>query len=429
MRVLFVVKSKFMEYLGVMYLSSVIKAGGHECKIVSLDEAFLFTIKWEPVIVGYSIMTGDQLKFKELDRDIKHHFSLTKNVKPPKSIVGGPDPTFFPEGYGWADEIVRGEGEFWAAGLTEGTQRAYTIDDIPWPDRTDFPNMRIRDFITSRGCFFNSCTYCYNKRWMELFPEYKKVRVRSVDDVVAEIKHVNPEYVYFQDSVFGMDMNWMREFAEKYEKGYGVRKRYRSLSEKTPPYQCHLRPEMVNEERVELLKSSGCVAVRIALESASNRLRSLIGRHKTQLEQVRVASELLRKAGIQLMLQNILGLPSSSIEDDLFTLEMNIKYQPTYAWASIYQPYVGTDLGDYCKKEGYYKGNYDDIGDNFFDKSVLEFSEEHKEQLYCLQKIFALCVKFNYLPKPGELVIENIPRLVHLIMRKYGDGKLYLGLL
>lgn len=418
MKVLLVVKSKFMESLGVMHLSSVVKLAGHECRIVDIDQALHESIHWNPDIIGFSIMSGDRDRFYKLRNEIvKNH----NYIKPLKIIVGGPDVTFFTEGYDWADHTFTGEAENTLHGFISGDYDQYfTLDSIPWPDRTDFPGFKIRDFITSRGCPY-SCTYCFNARWNRMFPDQKQVRVRSVDDVIAELLHVKEvygmEYAYFQDSCFAVNMDWMREFAEKYAI-------YIKL-----PYQCHFRPEQINEERVELLKKSGCVAVRIALESASNRLRSLIGRHKTRLDQVRVASELLQGAGIQLMLQNILGLPDSTIEDDLFTLEMNIKYKPTYAWASIFVPYPGTDLGDMCKETRLYSGDYSEISDSFFDTSYLNFEPEHKEQLEILQKVFALCVEMEYLPTERELTYANLPKLIHKITRGYGDRKLYLGLL
>jgi len=413
MRILLVVKSKMMETLGPMYLSSVIKQAGHEAKIVSLSEVTLGeNYEWKPDIIGFSIMTGDRDKFKQA-ADIIRYYSK----KQPKIIVGGPDPTFFPEGYGWADEICKGEGENWMANLlTDKVGNIFRygdIDSIPWPDRSDFPNMKIRDFITSRGCPYNTCHYCYNERWMKLFPEYEKVRIRNPKDVVDEIKSVNPEYVYFQDSVFGISMDWMKEFTKEYPK---------------IPYQCHLRPEMVTEERVGLLKESNCVAVRIALETADEGLREMVGR-KMKLETVSFASMMLRQCDIQSMMQNILALPNSTIEQDLETLEFNIKCSPTYAWSSIYVPYPGTVLGDLCKEKGWYKGNYENITDSFFAESVLEFPKEQKEQQYILWSVFDLCVRYEYLPKPEELTYKALPKLIHTITRRNGDKKLYLGLL
>ena len=446
MKILLVVKSKMMETLGPMYLSSVIKKAGHGCKIVALDEARDFSREWAPEIIGFSIMTGDMEKFKKLKEDIpfdlqwrpKGFTSFSPESNPrPKFIVGGPDPSFFPEGYDWADEICKGEGEDEIIRMITDSREVVlfpTIDSIPWADRSDFPDRKIRDFITTRGCPYNTCHYCYNEKWMKLFPEYEKVRVRDPKDVVAEIKSVNPEYVYFQDSVFGISMDWMREFAGSYifELGQGTIDFNHGNGKEpiypVPPYQCHLRPEMVTYERANLLKKSGCCAVRMALESASERLREMVGR-KMSLDVVSFSMGLLRGKGIQTMLQNIIGLPTATIEDDLWTLDYNISVWPTYSWVSIYQPYPGTVLGDQCKEMGWYKGDYSDITDSFFETSHLEISPEYKEQLEILQKVFALCVDKKYLPEPKELTYKNLPNLIHKIMRKEGDNKLYLGLL
>lgn len=411
MKVLLVVKSKFMESLGCMYLKSVIQYGcNHECKIVDIREARDFIPAWNPDIIGFSIMTGDMEKFHALE------YSIRKRKNCPTIIVGGQDPTFFPEGYDWADMIIKGEAEQAIADMM-GTGQIYgDITSFPWPARDDFPNMKVRDFITSRGCPYK-CTYCFNAKWAELFPQHKGIRVRKADDVIQEIKAVNPQYVFFQDSCFGVNMDWMEVFAYQYRDEVGK------------PYQCNFRPEQITEQRVNLLQLSGCTAVRMALESGSNRLRSLVGRHSIKLKQVREATELLREYYIQFMLQNIIGLPTSTIEDDLFTLELNIEYNPTYSWASIYQPYAGTVLGDACVAEGWYKGDYSDISDSFFDTSLLDISPEHKEQLEILQKIFDLCVRMKYLPEPNELTYENLPKLIHKITRISGDRKLYLGAL
>jgi radical SAM superfamily enzyme YgiQ (UPF0313 family) len=418
MKILLVVKSKVMENLGVMYLAAVIKNAGHETKIVDIHGAHFDNENYIPDIIGFSIMTGDLEKFKKL----KHWLTIRYATKKIKFIVGGPDPTFFPEGYDWADEICRGEGELWfcnylhSIGEMDRTMQNPSINDIPWPDRTDFPNMKIRDFITSRGCPY-SCTYCFNARWNRMFPEQKQVRVRNVDDVVAEIKSVNPEYVYFQDSCFGVNMEWFVDFAK------------RMREEIKKPYQCNFRPEQITERRAYWLKESGCIAVRMALETASVRLRKLVGRNSYNLSDIVYASTLLKEQNIMFMIQNIIGIPSATIEDDLETLRINIENQPTYSWVSIYQPYPGTVLGDQCKEMGWYKGDYSDITDSFFDTSFLEISPKHKEHLEILQKVWAMCVDYGYIPKVEELTYKALPKLIHTITRRNGDKKLYLGLL
>ena len=397
-----------MENLGVMYLSAIVKQAGHECKIVDLPSAFDIAMSWKPNLVGYSVMTGDQHKFIQLDRQIRSKMHIA-------SLFGGPHATFFPDDFP-DDPVALGESEQDIADLLNHTAKYFDINSIPWPDRTDFPDMKIRDFIASRGCK-GSCKYCYNQRWAKMFPEIPRVRIRSVDDVIDEVNSVDPEFVYYQDSCFGIDMNWLREFSRKYRSKINI------------PYHCHLRPDQINDERVLLLHDSGCFSVRIALETASNKLRKVIGRGKTTNKETIKASWLLKTYNIKLMIQNILGLPGSTIEDDLATLEVNIQCNPDYGWCSIFQPYPGTDLGDQCLKDGSYTGDFSEISDCFFDKSVLNFSDEYKEQLVCLQRVFALCAEVGYMPEPKELTYENFPKLIHKITRQQGDKRLYGGII
>jgi anaerobic magnesium-protoporphyrin IX monomethyl ester cyclase len=416
MKILLVVKSKTIETLGPMYLQAVIKQCGHECKIVDINDAPLTAIVWHPKVIGYSIMTGDREKFMVINAEIKTQINFT-------SIVGGPDPTFFPQGYEWADHVVRGEGESWIANFL--ALRRIKIDvyssinpslPSPHPDRTDFPNMLIRDFITSRGCPFD-CAYCYNEKWAALYPGVPRVHTRSVDDVIAEVKSVGGAFNYFQDSCFGLNRKWLLEFCDKYW-----------VAIKTP-FHCHLRPSQVDIEMASHLAMAGCYSVRFALETASDKLRKLINREHTSNEETYEASRLCRKYSIRFMVQNILGLPESTIEDDLSTLEVNIKSRPDYAWCSIFQPYPGTALADYCKQKGIYSGDFSELSDSFFDKSVLNFPSEQKEQMECLQRVFALAVETSTMPKIEELTYEQFPKLVHRLMRRQGDKRLYAGII
>jgi hypothetical protein len=101
------------------------------------------------------------------------------------------------------------------------------------------------------------------------------------------------------------------------------------------------------------------------------------------------------------MLQNILGLPFTSLKNDLETLELNINCQPDYAWASIFQPYPRTELGEECVSSGVYTGDFSDISNNFFDISVLNI--ENKNEIANLQKLFAIAVKYPGLYHSGRL--------------------------
>jgi len=408
MKILLICKSKQMEVLGLMYLAAVIKQCGHECKITDLNNSLATFFDYNPDMVGYSIMTGSQNDFKKIDNMIKKHSSVT-------TFAGGPHVSFFTDdpALKGIDNLVVGESEQYFADILQSNIRYENINSLPWPDRTDFPDMKIRDFISSRGCSW-SCNYCYNETWAKMHPQFDRVRIRDPKDVCKEIEKVNPEFAYFQDSCFAIKLDWLEKFNEHYC---------------NIPYHCHLRPKQVNEERVKLLYDSNCASIRMALESASDRLRRLMNRPKLDTNNVLNASKLLKKNEIKFMIQNILAIPTSTIEDDLDTLEFNIRCQPDYAWSSIFAPYPGTVLGDMCIKNKWFNGKYADISDSFFNKSVLNFSEQYKEQVYVLQKIFALCVETQYLPKPNELYEDNLPKLIHTAMRKLGDSRMYRGIL
>jgi hypothetical protein len=167
--------------------------------------------------------------------------------------------------------------------------------------------------------------------------------------------------------------------------------------------------------------------VKIALETASDKLRVLINRGNTNNEDVYAAAKTLKRAKIALILQNILGLPTSTIEDDLATLEVNIKSRPAYAWSSIFTPYPETGLAKICEEQGFYDGDYSDLGDNFFDGTVLNFSAEYKEQVACLQRIFAFCAEMQVMPKIEDLTWKRLPKFIHNAMRKVGDERMFPG--
>jgi hypothetical protein len=87
----------------------------------------------------------------------------------------------------------------------------------------------------------------------------------------------------------------------------------------------------------------------------------------------------------------MLGLPNTTFEDELNLLKMNCEINPTIAWTSIFQPYRGTELGEYCVNNDLYVGNNEDVDESFFTNTVLNYPEERKREIVELQKIFALC--------------------------------------
>ena len=361
-------------------------------------------------------MTGNQNFYDNINKELKKKFDFF-------SIAGGPHPTFFPEMLEQSsfNAICRGEGEevikhflespnskkipnFWFKDKDKIVKNPIhklieNLDSIPFPDRElvfkykEIQEGPIKHFIASRGCPYN-CTYCFNKSFSEIYEKKgKRVRFRSVDNLIKEVEEVisfSPtRVVYFQDDTFILKSDWVKEFSEKYKQKISL------------PFHCHIRPNLVSEEIVKDLKNAECYSIHIAAESGNDLVRKEVLNRKMTNEQIYSAVRLFKQSGVKIMLQNILGLPFTTLKNDLETLELNIKCQPDYAWASIFQPYPKTELGERCVKEGIYKGDFSDIGSNFFDKSVLDI--KNKNEISNLQKLFAITVKNPELYSSGIL--------------------------
>ncbi len=433
MRVLFVIQQIDYEPQGIMHLSSALKAAGHEVElaIAAHQDPLIVARKFQPDVVAYSVITGSQRYYLTLNRQIK------AELPDLFSVFGGPHPTFFPEMVQeeGVDGICRGEGEealvdlvnALAAGgpdaaldtanwsfQVNGTQpgrstisnpvRPYVedLDSLPFPDRALVyerdpisARSKIKHFLTGRGCPYN-CTYCFNHALSELYRgKGRRFRQRSVRHVIAEIRRVRDQYplefVVFVDDTFVLSEAWLAEFASAYPREIGL------------PFFCNTRANLVTAEQVRLLKEAGCHSVSMGIETASDRIRNELLKRRMTRRQILDAARLFHAGGLEFTTTNMIGLPTSTLEDDLETLELNIQARPSYAHVFIFQPYPRTELGEFTREHGWMVGTFDDIGEVAWDHSVLDFDRVHKRGLSVLQRFFAIGVEW--------------PWTVHLIKR------------
>jgi len=119
---------------------------------------------------------------------------------------------------------------------------------------------------------------------------------------------------------------------------------------------------------------------------------------------------MVRAAGMHITATNILGLPTTTLEDDLDTMRLNAQAHMSYAHAFLFQPYPGTELGLFTEENELMDGTLDDIGEVAWDHSILIFEDEDdKRAREHLQRLFALGVEFPWL----EGVIRRLVRLPH----------------
>jgi len=170
--------------------------------------------------------------------------------------------------------------------------------------------------------------------------------------------------IYFQDDVFGYNMPWLAEFAEKWRTHVGL------------PWHCQIRLELTNDtRRLDLFQQGGCTGITVAIESGNEFLRRFVlCRHMDDPLIVRGIGE-IKKRGFALRTEQILAVPFSSVGSDLSTLELNCRLKPEMAWTSILAPYAGTAMGAIASNFGIYTGHNDDLKESYLERSVLRHLE------------------------------------------------------
>jgi radical SAM superfamily enzyme YgiQ (UPF0313 family) len=294
------------------------------------------------------------------------------------------------------------------------------LDRIAFPDRdlvTEYrktPN-RFQTFVASRGCPYE-CTYCFNESYRRLYAQKGKVlRRRSVDNVIEEIKQVVRkiplEHVSFQDDEFCSQVEWVREFSKKYKEKINI------------PFSCNLRPNLVTDEIVGLLKEGGCVSITMAFEAGNDYVRNTILKRHLSKEQMINAAGIINKYKIFLNIQNILGIPGGSLEADLETLRLNMQAKPSYAWVSLCHPYPNTKLGEYACAHGYCKDELLRVRPTFHYRSPLHIKD--KMQVENLHKLFAVAVRYPH-TYPLVRVLIRLPFApLYDVTRKFFKGWIY----
>jgi radical SAM superfamily enzyme YgiQ (UPF0313 family) len=218
---------------------------------------------------------------------------------------------------------------------------------------------------------------------------------------VQEVRARHPlEQVVFIDDLFILDDDWLAEFAEKWPRQVGL------------PFFCNVRANLIvrHPHKVELLKKAGCSTVSMGIEAANDRLRvDLLKRRMTKEEMIQ-AGNLFRDAGIHITSTNILGLPTGTLEDDLGTMRLNAAARISYAHAFLFQPYPGTELGQFTQDSNLMVGTFDEISSIAWERSILRFEDaDEKSQVEHLQRLFAIGVEFPWL----EPAIRRLIKLPH----------------
>jgi len=420
MRVLFVAPQPgHSQPFGIMMLSAVLKKSGHSTGLVSLDqrkiEQALKKDKWD--ILAFSISTPSYAEAVAICGKIRNQYNIY-------TIFGGPHATFSPEiiEEECIDAICRGEAEYALVDLVEKLEKKLPVKDtLNWwvkeegrifknnvrpliedldslspPDREiaagyDFFTSSQQGILISRGCFFN-CSYCFNKIFSDLYGSgARRVRVRSVNNVIAELKQVklsySPDRIAVYDDLFPVNAEWNREFCARYKSEIGL------------PFIVKSRPGHLTEEMTRDLKKAGCGSVIIGIEIADEELRSRVLNRRMKNETIEDCCRMIRSYGMTLEAFILCGVPDSRIEDDLDSLEYVRKLKVDFSIVSACQPYPKTAMFENLIKAGKLDPDYKIIKVDLLPvrESPIRFeSKLHNRMIYNLVCLFPILQHTNF---------------------------------
>lgn len=167
-------------------------------------------------------------------------------------------------------------------------------------------------FIPHLGCP-NQCVFC-NQRFISGVEQFCLSDVeRQIETALSTIDgECDTEIAFFGGSFTGIDRELMislLKIANKYLVGgfiSGIR--------------CSTRPDYIDDEILSILKEYGVKTIELGLQSMEDRVLRLSKRGHTK-EDARKACKLIIDEGFLLVGQMMIGLPGSTIEDEINTAE------------------------------------------------------------------------------------------------------------
>jgi anaerobic magnesium-protoporphyrin IX monomethyl ester cyclase len=374
--------SRNFQPLALEYLSACLKAAGHETRLADASlprSVFRRVGDFRPEVIGYSATTGIHPLLLELNAALKKRFQFF-------SVFGGPHATFYPpmiERDG-VDAVCLGEGEEALVDLVDTLARGHAVtglanfwvkqdgvitrnpprplirdlDSLPYPDWSlteDFPYCRdfpVKIFLASRGCPY-SCAFCSMPAYRRLYAGQPFYRVRDPEKVVAEIQAYRRRrplrFIYLFDDTFGIDEDWLVRFCEAYGRDVRI------------PFCVQVRADLVTDRKVALMVGAGLAHAALGLETGSEKLRFDLLEKRISDEQLLAAARVFKQHRIPLMTYNLLGVPGTTLADDLQTLRFNWRMAADFADGYMFQPYPQTAFAERAKQQGLISGDPDQV--------------------------------------------------------------------
>ncbi len=438
-RITFVQKDPFPNF-GILSIAGYLKLHGIDSDVIVTElEKDIFEVlkNNKPDIIGITCMSTEYLWAIDIINALDFNFP---NIP---LIIGGVHPTVYADQISPElplDFICIGEGEEVLVELFKvkdsepdaysninglmykrndewvKTSMCQRLSALNWQEEREiyyrrYPTMAGDDskqFLSGRGCYY-TCHFCFNTQINSLYENNGLiVRRKKPDLFIREIKEVVSRYgarsLYFADDIFASDINWLREFAQKYRTQISL------------PFMCTARANMITDEIARLLREAGCYTVSIGVESGDEEIRrNILGKRISDDVFIRM-SQILHDNKILLQTSNMFVLPGETVEKALKTIELNIRMKTKFAFCSFLMPFPGSEMAKIAQDMGVLKRDYTfkDMPNSFFTKSVLSIPDRY--YIENIHNISYWCIRYPWLyPFLKRFVRVRLPFLFKII--------------
>ncbi|MFH1736132.1 MAG: radical SAM protein [bacterium] len=198
---------------------------------------------------------------------------------------------------------------------------------------------RVMSMQTTRGCPYR-CTYCHN-----LFG--KKLRKRSVENVIGELKLMKEKYdateIEFIDDIFNLDIARAKQvFRHIIDEKFNFKISFPN----------GLRSDSFDEELLDLFKEGGVFRLVFAIETASPRIQKQI-RKNMDLEKAKKNIALAAKRGMSLGGFFMIGFQDETEEECWDTVRFAWESELHTAAFFVVTPFPNTEMWKLAAEAGY----------------------------------------------------------------------------
>ena len=399
----FLLDEKVFMSLGILKIAAVLESS-YDVNIIDLsgDKDYINTIKKyanDDALFGITTTTPQLPNVVEINRVLKQY---NKRV-----ILGGPHVTLINSAYkneknknviGRAtksmnqlknefDTLVCGDGELAIFKAINGDKyvdaddvksdlflKDEQFDALPFPARHlidvnsykfTINGVRGLSLISQLGCPFN-CGFCSGRN----SPTFRKIRNRSVDNIIKEIDLLYKTYdvkaFMFYDDELNLNSSIYSLLKEliKYQQQHNVEFLLRGC----------IKSELFNETQADLMSKAGFKKLLVGFESGSDKILKNINKKATKAENTRCI-EIAKKYGIGIKALMSIGHPGESNETIQETYDWLLSSKPDEFDVTIITVIPGSKYYDdsVMVEEGIWK--YTTNGDTLYSVEVDNFTQ------------------------------------------------------